>query len=207
MSETLEGYRPVSAEARGLARQFRGAVKLADDEMQQALAAITAPLQARLKRTPSIREETVIESIRAYRATVPERFRVGEISGARDRRAFALRDTRLTVSWLIDHGWDEPEKERGVTIAKFVFGCRHGKLIQEWMPLVAVLPHALGRRIERGADRSHAALFVDLAGLAGADGEEVPTPASGGLWLGTSAAAQNDGKPCRIFNVRTWLPN
>jgi hypothetical protein len=198
---------PVSAEARGRARLFRAEVAQVDDQMQRALAVVLEPVRERLKRKPSIREESVLETIRQYRELTPARFRIGEITGARDRRAFALRDTRLTTSWLIDHGWNEPEREKGVSICKFILGCRHGRLIQEWVPLVAISPHALARRIERGADRSHAALFVDLAVLASAEGEEVPTPASAGRWLGSAVVAQNDGQPVKLANIRTWLAN
>ena len=89
-------------------------------------------------------------------------------------------------------------------MCRYILAVRHGRLIEHWRPLANVSSHALGRRIERGSDRSHAALFTDIAVLAKLDGDvgEIATP--GGRWLGVSGTASQDGKLCRIFNCRTW---
>jgi hypothetical protein len=58
---------------------------------------------------------------------------------------------------------------------------REWRLAAHWTPYALVSLHALARRIERGADRFHAALVRDLAVLAdaGDDGDRVPTPLPG----------------------------
>jgi hypothetical protein len=62
------------------------------------------------------------------------------------------------------------------------------------------------RRIERGAERAHAALVRDLAVLVetNAGSERVHTP--DGFWLGAVIEAMNDQerRGCTIRNVRTW---
>jgi hypothetical protein len=206
MSETIE-YRPVGAEARGLARVFRQQVVEVDAAFQAALAPILAPLRARLRRHPKLRPEQVAEVERVYTRTIPQKFRVGRIEGAKTKVEFALREVRLTASWLIDHGWNDPSKEKGVSLCRYVLAVQSGRLIEGWTPLASISPHALGRWHERSGQRDHDALFGDISMLSNLDSDVTEVPTAGGRWLGVSDTASNDGQPCRIFNCRTWLAN
>lgn len=198
----------VPAEFIGIARAFRNEVRAADREMDKALDAICKPLRERLKRKPTLRAAQLPDFGRAYQQSIPERFRIGDVKAARDRTEFGLSETRLCVSWLIDDRWTDPDaREQGVTVCKFSLYVRRGVLRQYWTPLCNVSLHALGRRLERGHDRSHEALEADLAILAdaGENGERVNT--SHGFWLGAMTNASNTGTGgvTRIRNIRTWI--
>ena len=200
----------VPAEFIGLARAFRNEVRATDIQMDKALATICKPLKARLARTTKLRAAMLPDFGRSYQQSIPERYRIGTITAARDRVEFAITETRLVVSWLIDDAWNNPgAREQGVTICKFTLYVRGGKLRQYWTPLCNVSLHAIGRRLERGCDRSSEALTRDLARLAeaGDDGERVDT--EGGFWLGSMTNASNSGtgNVIRIRNVRTWFDN
>ena len=193
----------------GLARQFRSTVKLVDIEMEAALATITQPLIARLKRKPTLRAETLPVIAQEYRTLIPARFRIGRVEGTRHRTEFAIVERRLCASWLRDDAWDDAEvREPGLTICRFVLTMHKGRLRQRWVPLVAVSLHAMARRVERSVDRSHASLERDLTVLAdaGEDGDRVNTP--GGFWLGSVIDANGDGGiKLRLRSVRTWINN
>jgi hypothetical protein len=73
----------------GLARVFRSEVQLVDQQMERTLAAITAPLRARLKHHPKLRHEKVTGTERLYRISIPTEFRIGAVSVVKDRAAGA----------------------------------------------------------------------------------------------------------------------
>ena len=183
----------VPAEFIGLARAFRSEVRAVDIQMDKALHEVCKPLRERLKRKPTLRAAQLPDFARSYRQSLPARFRIGKVTAARDRVEFGLSETRLCVSWLVDDAWNNPDaREPGVTLCKFALYVRRG---------------ALGRRFERGHDRSHEALTRDLALLAdaGDDAERVNT--SHGFWLGAMTNANNTGTGgvTRIRNIRTWI--
>lgn len=198
----------VPAEFIGLARAFRNEVRAADVAMDKALDAICKPLHERLKRNPKLRAAMLPEFARRYTELIPVRFRIGEVGGTRHKTEFAVIETRLCVSWMINDRWSDPDaREQGITLCKFTLAVHRGRLARHWAPLVNVSLHALGRRLERGHERSHEALTRDLVVLAdaGDDGERVNT--SDGFWLGSMVNANNTntGGVIRIRNVRTWL--
>jgi len=41
-----------------------------------------------------------------------------------------VTETRLTASWLIDWTWEDPEKECGLSVCKFILAAQRGRLIQ-----------------------------------------------------------------------------
>jgi hypothetical protein len=209
VSATLE--RPkVPAEFRGLARLFRDEVKRVDVRMNEALAAIARPLVARLRRHPRLRHELIAAAVKIYHATTPAEFRLGEIEVNPDRDAFLIAETRATATWINIAAWNNDDAtEPGVAVARFALAMRPGRgMVQAWIPRGIVSLHALARRLERGADRSHDALLADLAVLtaAGADDDRMATP-SGGFWLGPmEVMGGTDKVTARARNVRTWVP-
>jgi hypothetical protein len=184
MSEVLD-YRPVSAEARGLGRVFRQRVVEIDAAFQAALAPILDPLRARLRHHPKLRASQVADAERLYVRTIPAMFRIGGITGAKTRTAFAVTENRITSSWLYADDWNSPDhREHGLSVAKFVLAAKDGTLMTGWTSIAAVSPHAIARWHERSGRRDHAALVRDLAVLADpTETEATPTP-SGGRWLG-----------------------
>jgi hypothetical protein len=204
VSEVITRQR-VGAEFVGLARVFRGLVQHVDQRVHDALVDIAQPLRKRLREHPRLRSEQASGALRLYHLLVPEQCRIS-IDAARHKTDFMVVEQRLMPSRLRHDDWGDSEPaEPGISICKLYFGTKDGKVIHRVHPRVAVSLHAIARRVERGADRSHDALLADIAILVNADGEDVPTPASDGQWLGNSIIAQDDGKPCRLLNVRTWV--
>lgn len=205
----LEAPARVGAEFLGLARRFRDGVRVEDHAFDAAVAAITKPLRARLMRHPKLRHEHIASVDRLYRLTIPSTFRVGELTIVKDRVQFAVSERRICVSWLRDDAWgSNSHREVGVAVCRFSLSVVSGKLREDWQPGINISLHALARRIERGVDRSHAALVRDLSALAAAgdeDGERVDTPPDG-FWLGGMINALDGKRPVRLRHVRTWLP-
>jgi hypothetical protein len=48
-------------------------------------------------------------------------------------------------------------------------------------------------------------LIGDIAVLLDAGEDEATAAPSGGRWLGSQVDAQDDGKPLKLVNVRTWI--
>ncbi len=198
---------PVPAEARGRARVFRNEVKAIDVQFDAAIALIVAPLRERLRRHSKLRPEHPSITAVQYDRLIPTEFRIGPITGTRHKTSFAIEETRVVVSWLTCDDWHDPdEREPGVTVCKFTFSVHDGRLRQRWRPITNVSLHALARRVARGRDRSHDAMFRDIALLpaADADGERVDT--IGGYWLGRTIDAMGEaGRVFTMRSVRTWL--
>jgi hypothetical protein len=204
---TLDRER-VSSEYTGLARVFRSAVKAEDVALDKALDAITAPLRPRLKRHPKLRHEQIAGTVRLYGILVPNEFRIGETDIDRDRSAFSISETRLACSWQRFDEWQSPDaRELGLAVARYRLALKDGRLRETWDAYAVVSLHAIARRIERGNDRSHSALFADLALLAdavGTIGDQVTTP--DGFWLGGERDVRDSkGRTSRARSVRTWV--
>jgi hypothetical protein len=200
----------VPAEHRGLARVFRNEVRAVDVRMDAALAAIAAPLNARLRRHPRLRHEQVAIAVKLYRMTVPAAFRLGEVEVTPDRDAFEIAEMRLTATWLNATAWrDDDATEQGIAIARLVLAMRPRRgMVQVWTPCALVSAHALGRYFERTGLRDHTSLVRDLAVLADAAdaGDDRVATTDGGCWLGSMQTMRGAGKvTARARNVRTWV--
>jgi hypothetical protein len=198
----------VGAEFTGLARMFRSAVKAEDKQVDVALAMITTPLRARLRRHPRLRPEAPMGTLRTWAESMPTSFRLGHPRIAHHKTEFAIAEHRLSASWISDRSWgDDAPQERGVSICKLTFAAQRGKLVKTWQPLATVSLHALGRWFERSGERDQSALVRDLALLIAAsdEAEKIDTP--GGFWLGAVINAVDDvaKKGVKLRNVRTWI--
>jgi hypothetical protein len=195
----------IGAEHRGLARVFRSRVKALDQQTEDALAAIIAPLRDRLSRHPKLRAEQVAAAVRAYGLTVPVELRIGQVTVERNRERFSIRETRLIASWQRQTAWQgDDTDEPGIAIARFALKLHTGRLIVTWEPVSIVSLHSLARRIERGADPSHGAIYADLATLADPDPEARRVAAGDGFWVGAVGPMHGQGQTFEVFNVRTW---
>jgi hypothetical protein len=206
VSETLTKPK-VPAEYRGLARLFHDEVKRVDVRLDRAVAAIAAPLRARLRRHPRLRDEQVAIATKLYARDVPAAFRLGEIEVTPDRDAFEIAELRVTATWINATAWDSDAHEPGVAIARYAMALDHGRLAMRWTPRAIVSMHAIGRWHERSGLRDHAMLLRDLSVLAAADDadEKVATP-DGGFWLGAMQVMGDVHKvPVHARNVRTWV--
>jgi hypothetical protein len=206
VSVTLD--RPkVPAEFRGAARLFRNEVKRVDEVMDPALAAIAKPLVARLRRHPRLRRELVAAAVHQYRRTIPAAFRFGEIEVTPDRDKFAIRETRLTATWINAVSWHPDAVEAGIAIAscKLTMRPKVG-LVHIWKPRAIISLHAIARWFERSGSRDHERLLADLAVLTalGDDCDHVATP--GGFWRGEMETMEGKDKlTTTARNVRTFV--
>jgi hypothetical protein len=117
----------VPAEYRGCARLFRDEVKRIDEQMDVALATISAPLIARLRRRHRLRHELIAGAVKIYRKVVPPAFRFGEIEVHPNRDHFAISECRLTASWINSTTWDSDAHEPGVAVARASLAMRPGQ--------------------------------------------------------------------------------
>jgi hypothetical protein len=196
----------IRAEHRGLARVFRNEVKAVDEAMDKALAIVRAPLVKRLSRHTRLRAEMLPDLARAYAARTPERFRIGSITGTKHKTEFAIVEHRLCVSWMKNDAWAGDASEPGVTICRVITSVKAGTLRERWTPYVTISLHALSRRIERGLDRSHDAVFRDIALLAAVEDEPSRVATPDGFWLGRHHDAFDEQlRVIRVHDVRTWI--
>jgi hypothetical protein len=194
----------VGAEARGLVRVFREAVRRADAEFEHVLTGVLKPLRARLKHHVRLREEQARAACLVWTKASPSMFRIGKVTTHPDRDALCIAETRITATWLECDEWDDDNREPGVSVATFTLQLHLGRLWTRWLPSAIISAHALARRIERGADRSPVALTADLAVLAhtGADGDRVPV--GDGFWMGNVVGIQGRHGVMQARAVRTW---
>jgi hypothetical protein len=205
----------VSAEARGLARVFRDTVRRADAEFETVLSVVTKPLRERLRHHVRLREEQARAACLVWTKASPSMFRIGAVTTHPDRDALLISEQRITSTWLQCDDWDDDNKEPGVSVASFTLQLHRGRLWTRWLPSAIISAHALARRIERGADRTHAALVADLAVLAhavslppkqerktDADGDRVA--AGDGFWVGGVVNVQGRHGIMQARAVRTF---
>jgi hypothetical protein len=96
-------------------------------------------------------------------------------------------------------------QEPGVGVCRFALTLRDARLHPTWEPVAICSLHALARRLERGADRSHDALFRDLCTLAVvADHDRERVAASDGYWIGDLREMKGRAGVSKVLNVRTW---
>jgi len=138
---------------------------------------------------------------------LPEWGRIG-IVARDDRTAVQVIETRIAPFVVTMPDWSEPEPSLAIVL--YVVTMRLPATFTEATRLVAGIGlHALGRRFERGSDRSDGAVLRDLTvfgrawpAAASAGGDfEIPALGGGGRWRG--AVMGLDGRP--TLAVRTFV--
>jgi hypothetical protein len=197
-------------EFRGLARAFRGGVRLEEVRFDQVLASIVLPLKRRLAHHPKLRHEQAAQAERLYRSVVPSRFRLSEVEVIRDRSKFSIREARLTATWMKSSDWQDDTDEIGIAVCTFELSLSNRRLSATWRPHGVASLHCLGRWFQRSGRRDHALLIRDLAVLLHAgeagevrNGDTVPT--ADGTWCGSVADLKGEGSTYRCRAVRTWF--
>jgi hypothetical protein len=153
-----------------------------------------------------LRSETVIECERLWRA-VPSRWRLGELIIEHPRKGFAISEIRWSAGHNKQPDWQPGAREADIAACLFELRIGKDEHACNYMPLVAVGMHALGRRFERGADRLEDAR-ADLESLVAwaaedmaADRIRVPS----GVWCGGMAETLIDfTRRVRVRHVRTF---
>ncbi len=152
------------AEWRGRARLLRDKIAEAHDHWFQAVTALTEPLQPRDGFTPQFTQETLRITAARWQ-NLPEWGRLRIASKLRNRSHLQIVETRLCPFRVMMQDWDDSEPSVAVMLT--VLDLRLPSFYREsGQVLGAIGLHALGRRYERGADRSDGAVLRDLFAIA-----------------------------------------
>jgi hypothetical protein len=205
MLDFAQARQIVPAEFAGLTRLFRGEVLATDALFDKAIATIAKPLHSRLRSHPKLRHEAIAGASRLYRLIVPMAFRFGAVEIMPDRAAFAICETRVTVSWINNTVWNDADYvEPGVALARFSLTLMDGKLREQWLPIAIVSFHAMSRWFERTGKRDHAVLLGDLATLLDADDADDEVETDHGLWIGSRVVMKSKSGKAIARSVRTF---
>jgi hypothetical protein len=211
----------VPAEYTGRARLLRDRVAEAHTHWVAAATALLAPLQPRDGFVPQYTQETLRITAARWKSSLPEWGRLRIASKLRNRTHLQVVETRLAPFRIVMQDWDATELSVAITLT--VIDLRlptfrsppepgtPGSLGREYSENVQVLGavglHALGRRFERGADRTDGAVLRDLFAIASAWPTAIRSPefeipiAGRGKWVG--AVKIHAGKPA--LAVRTFI--
>ncbi|MGA3404012.1 MAG: hypothetical protein ABSC95_32795 [Acetobacteraceae bacterium] len=196
------------AEHLGRARVFRQAVVAADQRVNAVLPRITAPLRRRLESKPTLRDEQLIDTTRAWQSTISDDFTLDLWTRVR-KGEFRIAELRVCASRWRTESWSHPDPQPGVSLVWLSLGVKNGALHCTPWPVSHLLLHALGRRFERGAGRERADIVRDLKTLAAAldDGGAEEIPVLDGRWVGDRVAARDAavGRDLTVFHCRTFL--
>ncbi len=196
------------AEHLGQARVFRQAVVTADQRVNAVLPRITAPLRRRLESKPTLRDEQLIDTMRAWQSTISDTFTLDLRTRVR-KGEFRIAELRVCASRWRTESWSHPDPQPGVSLIWLSLGVKQGELRCTPWPVSHLLLHALGRRFERGVGRDRADIVRDLKTLAAAldDGGADEIPARDGRWIGDRVAVRDaaGGRDLFVYHCRTFL--
>lgn len=211
----------IPPEFAGLARQFIREVAADDKRAALAILALHRPVQARLVRKPRsyLRDGTLAALAGAWEA-VPRRFRIGMQSKI-DRRGRIGSISEAFVAACEIQAEDWATSEHALMIEGSKFEVTPKTVSFTPIDFASIGWHALGRRYERGRERSADAVMADLKVLASAaihnekrypDGVGFRLRVTHGYWLGVLGdvmIAENKTKPPvdggTQFVVRTYI--
>lgn len=197
------------AEFLGMARALRWRVQAVDDQVGLVVNKVVSCLQDRVRRHPRrpVREGTLIDLQRLWRASMPSYGLVGSSVSIADRREPAFMVMRISACRFNTDLWDGAGAD-GLGVSVSTVRARRGAVEVDPIILGACSLHGLARRIERGADRSDEAVFADLARLGWRyfqmldDGNDKFTlSTSDGSWAGSLVWL--DKRPAAL--AQTWL--
>ena len=183
----------VPPEFAGLARQLIRDVWQDDKQAALAVLALHRPVQARLRRRPTsfLRDGTLTALAGAWEA-VPRRFRIAMKSQIDRRgRIGTIAEAFFSGCDIVADDWATPERAVMVEMSRFEVTPKCVRFTP--IDYASVGFHALGRRYERGRDRSPDAVLADLKVLASAaigndkryrDGAGFRLRVAHGYWLG-----------------------
>jgi hypothetical protein len=212
--EPVETKTRISAEARGLARDFCRRVgqeaRLINEQ------AIGAPLRRRIARYPDRRPRDCLlrDLEREWRAANPQHFRLEFQSEWRGKNFF-IRERAVTVveAFRLLH-WDDDD--HGVSVMDTWMRVERDRVTAGVQSRMWIGSHALARWYQRSGARSDERLLRDI-GLGGVidtndrdafpdlDDVRVPISAAGEGWRGAMMLPPEDEDGGSVFYVRTFV--
>jgi hypothetical protein len=203
----------VSAEARGLARDFCRRVGREGALINEQ--AIGAPLRRRIARYPDRRprDALLVDLERSWRNTEPQQFRLAFRCDWRGRDVFINERAVTTLrAFRLDH-WDS--NDHGVEVMDTWFEVRRGRARAGLRSCMVIGSHALARWYERSGSKSDADLLKHIAIGAAADAcDRVAFPdlndvrvavnATAG-WRGAIMLTPEDEDDTLVFYAKTFV--
>ncbi len=204
---------PVSAEARGLARDFCRRVGREATLINEQ--AIGAPLRRRIARYPDRRprDALLVDLERSWRRTGPQQFRLAFRCDWQGRDVFMSERAVTTLrAFRLDH-WDS--NDYGVEVMDTWFEVRRGRPQAGLRSCMVIGSHALARWYERSGSKSDARLLAHIAIGAAVDaGDSVAFPdlddvrvavnATAG-WRGAIMRTPEDEDDSLVFYAKTFV--
>jgi hypothetical protein len=136
---------------RNLAKRFIQRVSIADEECEAATISLCLPVQARLRRKPTLRRGMEIDTIRDWRV-MPSPFRISFDAGFDEKDRLWIDEVRLASLGMRFADWRSENIEPGIAIAHVHLLTRAlqlGGMRLTRDPLCIVSAHARGRWYER----------------------------------------------------------
>jgi hypothetical protein len=197
----------VPVEFLGQARLFRRAVVAADERINAALPAITAPLERRLAAHRTLRREQVPDVLRAWRTRISDELTLDRVERPY-RDGVIVGELRPVGSRWLTERWADAAWQPGVTLTWLVLSTADRRVRVRTRPAVQLLQHALARRFERGDGRTVPLVVRDLRALAAAaptDAGEIP--AGNGRWRVERYPVRCEGedRPVPMVHCKTFV--
>ena len=213
MSET----NPVSAEARGKAREFIRRAHAEDDLRFALLSDFHRDIQRRIDRRPGrrLRPDMLDDILRRWEAG-PREFRLRFEVEWKGKNLWAIEITASGSSTFTTPDWPADATELNLMVNTAAL--KSDRQGADFVNVGSICSsfHAIGRYFQRQPDRGDAELLSDLAVFArlavspDAPKQEVRYPTKGGTWVGrvthcdVEAAGQTERRAMLL--IRTWIP-
>jgi hypothetical protein len=212
--EAVATRTPISAEARGLARDF--CHRVGQEARQINEQAIGSPLRRRIARYPDRppRECLLRDLERRWRDTDPQRFRLDFHSGWQGRN-FHIRERAVTVveAFRLLH-WNDDDY--GVSVMDTWMRVDRGRVSAGVRSRMWVGSHALARWYQRSGARSDERLLQDIGlgamidthdenAFPDLDDVRRPINPAGEGWRGAMMLPPEDEDPGLVFYVKTFF--
>jgi hypothetical protein len=204
---------PISAEARGLARDF--CHRVGQEAKLLNKQAIGEPLRRRIARYPDRppRDDILYDLERAWRDVEPQQFRL-DFRSIRKGRDFYVMERAVTImdGFRLQH-WDS--NDYGVTVMDTWMDVRRGRARAGVRSRMWIGSHAIARWYQRSGARSDERLLRDIGFGAAIDPydrttypdlDDVRVPTNGFEgWRGAIMLSPEDEGDNLVFHARTFV--
>jgi len=203
----------VPAEFVGFGRAF--SARVADAVAIRVCQQSSQALIQRQRRHPVPRADTLAGVAYAWRNRVPAFGRLDQritLNG----KWLSIIETRCIPQHFRQGEWEDDALEPGISVVRIGMSIApRRELLLAMHTLCSVSLHALGRRYQRGADRSDAAILADIHALAAAyerlsalpEGTRFTVDVPGSRWRGTTLDIRGhySGRMERVPSARTFV--
>jgi hypothetical protein len=198
----------------GRARDLRRQVFAEDESASALLHKIMVPTQIRLRTHARVRDGTLTDIARRWRAEVPSRFRLS-LDVQRDKHhGTTITEQRMCASQMRCEEWEAEYKEQAISILCVELLADKKRTSFQNHVVAAISLHALGRWFQRVREPTEANLIADVRALAAhimtlheLERRDFTAPVPRGVWTGHLVAVENpsNGQLICICACRTFI--